>query len=169
MTEQPETPQQIPPALAQNGHTPSQIMIALLEQMPQMLFNAMTAALERATVCTAGYKCADCVAARWAWAAAHKTQTEAAYAAYMQAMTELAALPGDGPRRAAAPDFTVFLPPALQPGGAEQMPGIADGEVMVNGTVKCANHAPGAPGTQGGSRLLVAQAGFTPSMIAGLR
>lgn len=171
MTEQPGPPPQIPPAFDKNGHGPSAKLAELMEQLPQMLVNAVASAMDhvlrQVPVRTTGYKCAECVTGRFLWVAEHKTETDAAYAAYVRVMQELSALE-DGDPRKVAPVFASFLPEALRPGGPQCMPLIGDGDVMVGGTVLCSDHAPGGPGTQPPSRLLVASAGLTPGMLASL-
>jgi hypothetical protein len=167
MTEMPG-PQELPPAFTPNGHRPSERLAGLIEELPQMLVNAFASVLRQVPVNVTGYKCAECVTARFRWVAEHKRETDAAYAAYMRAVNEVAALEDGDPRKVMPQGFAQFMPEDLRPGGASQMPPIGDGEVMVGGTVLCPDHIPGGPGTQNRSRLLVAQAGLTPSMIAQL-
>jgi hypothetical protein len=170
MTEHSESmpgPQPIPAAFQQNGHTPSQIALSLMQQMPQMLAQAFASVLQQVPVRTAGqFRCTGCIMNRLAWVAAHQRDADAANEAFMQAVMAQSELPPDDPRRQVPPDFVMFLPEALRPGAHPQgMPPIQDGTVMMSGAVFCVEHVPGAPGKP---QLLVAQGGLSPAMLAGL-
>jgi hypothetical protein len=102
---------------------------------------------------------------RLAWVRSHDRETTEAHATYVKAMTELAALPDGDPRKGFQPEFVMFLPENLRPGGAQGMPPVAEAVVMVNAATWCMDHVPGAPGK---TQLLVASGGFTPGMLAHL-
>lgn len=169
MTEQSEPmpgPQQIPPAFQPNGHTPSQMALALMQQMPQMLVNAFASVLAQVPVqVKSQLRCTGCVMARIAWVHGHQRESDQASAAFMQAVREQGELADDDPRKGIPLDYAMFLPDALRPGGAQGIPPIQDGTVMVNGAVWCFEHVPGLPGK---TQLLIAQSGFSPAMLAGL-
>src|SRR5580700_11836336 len=87
-------PPQVPPGFSPNGgKTP---MTALVEQLPQMLFNAVAQALSSVQVRTAPLKCATCTLARAAWFGQHAAEIATAEAAYRAAWD---ALPEGDPRR----------------------------------------------------------------------
>lgn len=166
MTEMQPEPQQIPPAFPQNGHRPSERLGQLMETLPQMLASAFASVLQQVPVQTkCPWRCTQCVMNRLAWVRSHERETTAAHSAYVQAMTELAALPDGDPRRGFVPDFTMFLPAHLKPGAEQGMPPLQDGPVLVGGSAWCMEHVPGAPGK---TQLLIASAGLTPGMLASL-
>lgn len=160
-------PQQVPPAFTPNGHSASQIAVALMQQMPQMLTDALASVLSQVPVHTTGsrYRCAGCVMGRLQWITAHRHEADTANAAYAKAMAEAAAAPDDDPRKHIPLEFAMFLPQVLRPGAEQGMPLIAEGTVMIGGTAYCMEHVPGAPGK---TQLLVATAGMSPSMLGAL-
>jgi hypothetical protein len=82
-------PAQIPPAFQANGHGPSAMMAGLIAQLPQMLASAFASVLTQVPVraVTQQLKCAQCVHNRLAWISANQLATDAAQAAYAQAVT----------------------------------------------------------------------------------
>lgn len=161
-------PQDIPAGLqSPNGHSPSQMTLALMQQMPRMLAQAIAAVLQQVPVQAEGtrYRCAGCVIGRLGWIAAHQKACDDAGAAYTQAAAEQAGLPDGDPRKGIPLDFVMFLPEPLRPGGEQGMPPVAEGIVMTGGTTWCMEHVPGAPGK---SRLIVAQGSMSPAMLARL-
>lgn len=169
MTETPaERPaQEIPPAFQQNGHSTSQLVLALMQQMPQLLAGALASVLQQVPVRTsAQFRCTGCVMNRIGWVTAHQKDADAANGAFMQAVMEQSGLADDDPRKSVPLDFTQFLPEALRPGAHPQgMPPIQDGTVMLNGALWCVEHVPGAPGKP---QILVAHAGLTPAMLSSM-
>jgi hypothetical protein len=162
MTEMPE-PQQIPPAFTQNGHSPSQMALAAMQRMPQMLAEALASVLQQVPVQGTRYRCTQCVMNRIAWVGSHEKAADQAQAMYERAAEVYAGLdPGDPRRPPVPPSFTMFLPDNLRPGGAQGMPPIVEGTAMMNGSVYCMEHIPGAPGKSG---LLLANAA---GMITGM-
>lgn len=161
-------PQDIPPGLqSPNGHSQSQLALALMQQMPQMLAQALVAVLQQVPVQAAGtrYRCAGCAMTRLGWISGHQQACDAAGAAYIQAAAEQAGLEDGDPRKNIPLDFTMFLPDVLRPGGERGMPPVAEGAVMIGGTTWCMEHVPGAPGK---TQLLIAQGGMSPAMLAQL-
>lgn len=122
---------------------------ALQETFPQMLFQALASVLTQVPVhaVTQQLRCAGCMLARLEWHAAYRAECE-------EAERQFAALPPGDPRQGQA-GFLEFLPEHLRPGaGPRGMPPVADGVVMLNGSVWCTEHIPGAAGRTG--RLLIA-------------
>lgn len=160
-------PQEIPAAFQPNGHSPSQMALAMMQQMPQMLAQALASVLQQVPVQMAGqFRCTQCVMTRLGWIAAYQKDTDAAHEAYVRAVTEQAELAPDDPLRTIPLDFTQFLPEPLRPGaGSQGMPPIQDGTVMVNGALWCIEHVPGAPGKP---QLLIARGGLGASVLASL-
>lgn len=153
-------PQEIPPAFTPNGHSPSQTALALMQQMPQLLANALASVFQQVPVRTDAQRigCTRCVMNRLAWFAAHGRELEAADKAYREAAAAQAELAEDDPRRSVPVDPAVFVPDRLKPGGAQGYSPVADGCVMVNGALWCMEHVPGAPGQQ---QLIVARASMS--------
>jgi hypothetical protein len=165
MTEQPGS-QPIPPGLSSNGHGPSARLAELIETLPQMLANALASVLAQVPVQTVSQRlrCTGCVMARAAWIAANETAVNAAQAALVQAQAEVAGLEDSDPRKGIPLQLAMFLPPGLRPGGPREMPGIADGAVMISGSVWCTGHMPGAPGKS--SLLLANSAGYVTGAVS---
>lgn len=158
-------PQQVPPAFQQNGHSPSQVAITMMQQMPQMLANALASVLAQVPVqVKSQVRCTQCAMARISWVAAHQREVDTAHEMLVKAAQELGALPDDDPRKSVQLNFAMFLPEGLRPGGKQSIPPMQEGTVMANGALWCFEHVPGMAGK---TQLLVAQAGFTPSMLAG--
>jgi hypothetical protein len=113
------------------------------EHLPNMLFQAMTAALSQAAVTVQRPPCATCIIERIVWENAHRAEMEAAIAA------------AGSPQA----DLTPFLPEALRPGAPRGMPGVAQGMTTFQGAEVCAPHLAQAAGIQPGrSQLMVATA-----------
>jgi len=146
---------ELPPGLSQNGHGPT---ARLMEALPQMLFQAVTAALQQVQVTTAPLPCATCFLARLQWGASHAAEFREAERAYAAAVAEQEQ---KDPQDRVALDPASFAPDSLQ-----SAPPLQGGTVMVGGTLYCAQHIPGAPGMPGTSPLLIAQAHLTPGMLS---
>lgn len=153
----------VPPGLRPNAaKLIGQAVAETLGQvLPQILFNAFVQALSSVQVTTKPLHCATCFVARVGWFAQHAAEVEAARAAMEAAAAELD--PAD-PRRGML-NPVAFLPEHLRPSaGPQAMPGLAAGEIMMNGTLHCAEHAPGVQ-QPGRSPLLVATATMNPAMF----
>jgi hypothetical protein len=163
MTE-PTPPGVIPPAFSANGHGPVtaavQQVAAAIQQLPQTLFGAMSAALQQEQA--APLRCATCMLNRLQWGVQHGPAFAAAEAAFKAAAEEMA---GRAAEDQVPLNPSAYVPEHLQPGGASAPAPINPGVVMIGGSLYCASHIPGAPGMPGQSPLLVAQANL-PGLMA---
>lgn len=142
-----------PPTAAQQTAQGVAAIAGMLNQLPQTLAAMLSQLAGRIP---AQRLCAQCLAARLPWEAAHMTEIKEAMAAAAKA----AGLP-----EGSAADPAPFLPPHLRPGAASGMPPVNHAVTTVNGTELCTAHIPGA---QGKRPLLIAQGALTSSMLAGL-
>lgn len=155
----------VPAAFANpNGHgpTPAQqtaqgiaAIAGMLSQLPQtlaMMLTQVAQAIPRPRLC------AQCLAARLPWEAAHLTEIKQA----ISQAAEAAGLPEGDPRRAQI-DPAPHLPPHLRPGAASGMPPVNHAVTTVQGTELCSAHIPGA---QGKRTLLIAQGTLNSSMLS---
>jgi hypothetical protein len=118
---------------------------ALGEHLPNMLFQAFTAALSQTAVqaVTQQHLCSACIIERIRWEGAHRAEMEAAVAA------------AGGPQA----DLTPFLPADLLPGTPGGMPGLQQAVTTFQGSELCPAHVAQAAGIQPGrSPLMVATA-----------
>lgn len=164
MTNQPEpvppaTPPagQLPPGLSPNGHpTPT---AQLMQQLPQMLAQAMAAILGQIPVTVKQLFCATCVLERLKWGSAHAAEMTRAEEAFRAAA---AAMEARAPQDRVPVDPAAFIPPHLQGG-----PQVSEGAVMVGGTLYCLAHTPGAGAAAGGRKeFLIANAPLSAALIA---
>jgi hypothetical protein len=166
MSDEMPAPGTVPPGFTHNGNGPMERMAAALEQLPQMLYQALSAALQQTQVTTRRLPCTTCVMARLKWASDHSAAITAAEEALKAAMAGQAArAPQD--RVQLAPG--AFLPEQLRPGGDQAPPPLQDGLVLVGGTLHCLEHVPNAPGQPGARQLLVAQGALSPAALAQIR
>lgn len=150
---------EMPPGFSLNGgRTP---MAALAGQLPQMLFQAMSAALRQ--VPAKQLPCAQCYLEQLKWGAVHAADVARAEEAFQAAAAEVAQR---APEDRVPLDGLGFLPERLRPGSPGGPPAIAEGAVMVSGTLLCAGHIPGAPGRPGQSPLLIAQGALPDGTLA---
>jgi len=162
-----------PPAPAQtpNGDHPPRpdaakligqaVAESLGQHLPQMLFQALAAALQQVTQ---QHFCATCIISRVMWENSHRADMEKALAAAAQAA---GAEPGSP--QAGQQDLTPFLPPALRPGERNGIPAVGQAVTTSQGTDLCAAHLAQAAGIQPGrSQLLVATATMNPAMLGQL-
>ncbi|MGH8921016.1 MAG: hypothetical protein ACRD0H_22235, partial [Actinomycetes bacterium] len=163
----------VPALTGQTARTAAAVEAAvapLFGQLPQMIGQALYQVLSQVPVQTVRLNCAECVLARLRWTTAHDADLKVAYEKYAAAMAEL---PEQDPRRQMLTPV-VFLPPHLQPSpdqaepNPEGLPGIAAGDVMVGGTLYCAEHMPGAPSKASKRPFLIAQGALTPGLLAEL-
>jgi hypothetical protein len=184
MAAQPQPPQ-VPPGFSPNGgKTPLMALTeqlpqmladafgqALTEQLPQMLSNAVAAALQQVPVqvIVKPGPCGTCFTARVGWFDAHPAEIEKAQAAYVAAVSGLAP---DDPQRGMIQALS-FLPASLQPSpdpakpNPQAMPGLAEGVILIGGTWYCAQHVPGVQQPQSG-KLLVAETAIPQGMLGQL-
>lgn len=157
----------VPPGFSPNGHTPTR---TLIEQLPQMLFQAVAAALQQVPVqvVVKPGPCGTCFTARVGWFTGHSAEIARAEAAYQAALSELAP---DDPQRGLIEPLS-FLPAALQPSqdpahpNPLAMPGLAEGVIMTGGTWHCAQHVPGIQQQPG--KLLIAETVIPQGMLGQL-
>ena len=167
--------QQVPPGFSPNGHpTPAaqalQALTAALEQLPQMLFQAVAMALQQVPVqvTVKPGPCGTCFTARAGWFAAHAADLAKAEAAYNAAVSEL---PEGDPRRGLIRGVS-FLPAALQPSpdpsqpNPQAIPDLAEGAVMIGGTWYCPAHVPGVAVQPGRKEFLIANGPLSGALIA---
>lgn len=171
MTDTPaDAPDNVPAAFngSVNGSpTPAQrtadgiaAIAGMLPQLPQAIGGIVQQVLQQTSVQTRQHLCAQCIVTRMTWNLAHSAELAAA----LGAAAEAAGLNPDDPR-AAQLDPAPFLPEHLQIGQREGIPQVRPAVTTVGGTEVCSEHIPNRPG---GQRLLVANAAFSPSMLAGL-
>jgi hypothetical protein len=158
------------PAHTPNGLKPDPAVLAakavaqtLGEHLPNMLYQALTAALSQVPVQTVSqqHMCATCIIGRIQWENTHRAEME-------QAMTAAAEAAGVVPHspEAGRIDFGPFLPEALRPGGTRGIPGVQQAVTTFQGAEACPLHVAQAAGVQPGrSPLLVANAAFSPAML----
>jgi hypothetical protein len=130
---------------------------ALGEHLPQMLFQAVAAALSQVPVQVTAQRppCGPCIVQRIAWENAHKAAMDKAIAAASEAVT------AQNPQ----PDLAPFLPEALRRGGRDGIPDVAQSITTFQGAEMCPLHVAQAAGVQPGrSPLLVATATMNPAM-----
>lgn len=156
------TPNGVPPGLKQDPVilAAKAVAQALGEHLPNMLFQAMTAALSQSVVqaATQQHLCSACLIERIRWEGAHRAEMEAA-------MTAAAAASPEVPQ----PDLTPHLPEALRPGAPRGMPGVGQSVTTFQGAEMCPVHVAQAAGVQPGrSPLLVANAAMSPAMLGQL-
>jgi hypothetical protein len=158
---------QVPPGHTPNGVPPGlkpdrallaaqAVAQALGEHLPNMLFQAMSAALSQAPA-PPQRMCATCIVQRIAWENAHRTAMDAAIAAACEATGVEPGSP-DATRL----DLAAFLPPALHPGQRGGMPGVAQALTTFQGTEMCPMHVAQAGGVQPGSGPLIVACGSIP-------
>ena len=147
MNEKLGAPAPVPPGFSPNGGKTHMVM--LLEQLPQMLFQAVAQALQQ--VPAQRFKCDTCVALRIAWVTTHQAELQAANEA-------MAGLPPGDPRQG---NPLPFLPEGTPP-----PPNVFDGMVMVGGSVKCADHIPGVSTQPGRKEFLIANGPLSSALIA---
>lgn len=157
------TPNGVPPGLKQDPAVLAAKAVAqtLGEHLPNMLFQAVTAALSQVPVqaVTEQHMCATCIIERIAWENAHRAEMEAAIAA-------AAETPGPANPQ---PDLAPFLPEALRPGAPRGIPGVAQAVTTFQGAEMCPAHVAKAAGVQPGrSPLLLATAALSPAALGRL-
>lgn len=116
--------------------------------LTQMVAQAVVAALAQAPAKN-GLQCSTCALNRAVWW--HHNQADL-QAAHHEACAAAGADPASPQGQAL--DFTAFLPEALRPGQPNGVPVVFDLVTFVNGSGYCPGHIPGAPGQQGGARLI---------------
>lgn len=127
-----------------------------LSQLPQATGQAVAQSIPRQL-------CAQCVIIRLGWEARYGQEAAEASANYQEAAEEAARV---GVSLQRGPES--FLPERLRPGQPEGMPVPQPGITVVNGTLVCAGHVPGAPGKPGAKTLLIANGPLSSGMLAGL-
>jgi len=134
---------------------------ALGQHLPQMLFQAVAAALQQVPVRTITQErmCATCIVNRIAWENLHRAEMEQA----MEAAANAAGVQ-PGSQQAAQLDLAAFLPPGLRPGERGGMPNVLQAATTFQGTGCCPMHIPGVQAAR--SPLVVATAGMSPAMLA---
>jgi hypothetical protein len=134
---------------------------ALGQHLPQMLFQAVAAALQQVPVRTITQErmCATCIVNRIAWENLHRAEMEQA----MEAAAHAAGVQ-PGSQQAAQLDLAAFLPPGLRPGERGGLPGVSLAVTTWQGTECCPVHIPGVQA--GRSPLLIANAAMSPAMLA---
>jgi hypothetical protein len=133
---------------------------ALGEHLPDMLFQAMAAALSQVALTAQRPPCATCIIERIRWENANRDAMQKA----MGAAAEAAGIEPVTPQ-ASQLDLTAFLPPRLHPGKPGGMPGVSQSITAYQGTETCAPHLAQAAGVQPGrSPLLIATAAMSPAM-----
>ncbi|HLK72258.1 MAG TPA: hypothetical protein VKU77_01280 [Streptosporangiaceae bacterium] len=158
MTSPEAVPGQVPPGFSPNGGvTP---MAALVQQLPQMLFSAVAAALQQVPVTVRPLQCARCITAQMQWAAVHVAAVRKADEDMRAAAAAQDRLP---PEDRAPLDPLGFPPEELRPGGKDGVPQIMEAVTMDGGAMVCAGHMAGVAGHAGHSPLLVAQASLSPA------
>jgi len=161
-------PPQLPAAFSPNGRTPT---ATLIEQLPQMLFQAFAQALSQVQARTAPGWCGPCAARRMTWMARHGAEIAEAEALVAAAQAVQAALP---PEDRAPLVALEYLPAHLRPGadaeGGDPMPDLRQGEVLLGGTWHCMQDVP-VPETPGAPRkqFLIAQGALSSAMLAEAR
>lgn len=134
---------------------------ALGQHLPQMLFQAVVAALQQVPVRTITQErlCATCIVNRIGWENLHHADME-------KAMTAAAQAAGvqPGTMQAAQLDFTVFLPERLRPGQPKGMPDVRQAVTTFQGMETCPMHIPGIQAAR--SQLVVATATMSPRALA---
>jgi hypothetical protein len=165
-----QPPQQVPPGFSPNGHpATAKVVEQLIGQLPQMLFQAVAAALSQVQVTVKPGPCGTCFTTRVSWFTVHSAEIARAEAAYQAALSELAP---DDPQRAMIQPLS-FLPDALQPSpdpakpNPQAMPGLTEGVIVIGGTWYCAGHVPGVQQQQPG-KLLVAETMIPQGMLGQL-
>jgi len=155
------TPNGVPAGLKPDPVTLAAKAVAqtLGEHLPNMIFQAMAAALSQVQVTTQQHLCATCIIARIGWENSHRADMEAA----MMAAAEAAGAEPGSPQ-AGQLELTPFLPPDLRLGERNGMPGVAQAVTTFQGTEVCPAHLPGGHAAR--SPLLVATAGMSPAMAA---
>lgn len=135
---------------------------ALGQHLPQMMFQAVAAALQQVPVRTITQErmCATCIVNRIGWENLHRAELEAAMDA-----AALAAGVQPGTQQAAQLDLAAFLPQGLRPGERGGLPGVSQSATTWQGTECCPMHIPGVQAA-GRSPLVVATAGMSPAMLA---
>jgi len=157
----------VPPGFSPNGGKTA--MMTLVEQLPQMLFQAVAQALSSVQVTVKPLPCATCWLARISWFREHSREIAEADAVYKAAVEQI---PEGDPRRGMIQPLS-FLPPQLQPSpdpaalNPEALPALAEGVVMVGGTLYCPAHHPGIQQQQPG-KLLVAETAIPQGMLGQL-
>lgn len=152
-----------PAAFTPNGHTP---VAVLIQQLPQMLAQAVAAALGQVPVTTKKLPCATCMLARLQWTAGHAAEIAAAEEKLKAAAAEMEA---KDPADRVPLNPVSFLPEHLRPGGNQAAPAVQDGLVLIGGTLYCLQHVPGADGQPGKRPFLIAQGALSSQMLAEIR
>ncbi len=143
---------------------------ALAEVLPTLIGGARYQVLSQGQLRTPQLQCAECQLSRMQWLARHQAKLQTAHQQYMAAVAQMA--PDDPQRGMISP--VACLPAELKPSGdpanpnPQAMPGLEDGTVLVNGTVYCAGHMPGAPDQASRRPFLVASGHMSPAMLAEL-
>lgn len=162
MTNPEAAPGQVPPGFSPNGGKTA--VAALIEQLPQMLFQAVAAAFQQVPVTVRPLRCATCVLEQQQWGHRYSAEVAAAQAALQAAAAE---------QEQRAPEDRVplnglgYLPERLRPGGEQGPPPLQEAAVMVGGTLLCADHIPGAPGQPGKRSFLIAQGSLPDGTLSG--
>lgn len=167
-TVQAHTPNGVPPGLKQDPAVLAAKAVAqtLGEHLPNMLFQAMAAALSQAVVqaVTQQHMCSACIIERIRWENAHRAEMDAAMTATAQA-----AGVEPGSPEAGRLDLAAFLPDGLRPGERGGMPGVGQAVTTFQGAEMCPVHVAQAAGVQAGrSPLLIANAAMSPAMLGQL-
>ena len=167
-----DNPADVPAAFngqANGSTTPAQqtaqgvsAIAGMLPQLPQAVGMILQQVLQQVPVQTRQHLCAQCLADRLSWEAAHERDLKAA----IEAAARAAGLDEGHPGRAQL-DPAPFLPERLRPGaGSLGMPPLTVAVTSVGGTELCSAHLPGRPGS---GKLLVASASISPSaMLSGM-